>query len=120
MQNIKPIHPYRRAVWGQPPSSMEVAILPKIIQTNSFSLLPIHTPGHSADHTVYIEKNKGWLFSGDIYLSNRVKFFHSDENMSGYIKSLKKILSYDFDMLLCSHNPILKNGKKRIKKTFIF
>ncbi|MCP3898762.1 MAG: MBL fold metallo-hydrolase, partial [Desulfobacteraceae bacterium] len=49
-----------------------------------------------------------------------IKFFRSDEDLRTQIASLKKILKLDFDILLCSHYPKLKNGKNRIKNKLAF
>ena len=85
------------------------------IAVGDVSLEVIHTPGHSKDHTVFLEKNRGWLFSGDLYIGERIKFFRSDEHFFDQIISLKKVLELDFETLFCGHNPSLAEGKLKIK-----
>ncbi|MCB2146666.1 MAG: MBL fold metallo-hydrolase [Deltaproteobacteria bacterium] len=115
MTHIRPILPYQHLVWGQ---SREVAVspLPAVVTSDGFRFLPIHTPGHSRDHTVYLEVQNGWLFSGDLYLGDRIKFFRTDEKIDQQIRSLKNVLRYDFEALFCGHNPILKNGRDRLRR----
>ena len=108
------IPPYQRIVWGKA-RPVEVAALPEVIETDRFAFTPIHTPGHSKDHTVFLEKNRGWLFSGDLYIGERIKFFRSDEHFFDQIISLKKVLELDFETLFCGHNPSLAEGKLKIK-----
>ena len=91
-----------------------------IIETDRFTFTPVPTPGHSQDHTVFLEKEQGWLFSGDLYLGERIKFFRADERFAEQIASLKKVLALDFDSLFCAHNPCLKNGKQKIKNKLQF
>ena len=86
------------------------------METATHRFIPIHTPGHSKDHTVYLEPEQGWLFSGDLYLGERIKFFRSDEKMEHQIRALKIVLQHDFDALFCGHNPVLANGKKRLRR----
>jgi len=114
-----PIRPYQRFVWGK---ALPVDVIPinDIIETDRFSFTPVHTPGHSKDHTVFLEKQQGWLFSGDLYLGERIKFFRADERFAEQIASLKKVLALDFDTLFCAHNPCLKNGKQKIKNKLQF
>ena len=114
-----PILPYQRLVWGK---ALAVAAtpLPDVVETNRFKFTPVHTPGHSKDHIVFIENQHGWLFSGDLYLGERIKFFRSDEDFCDQIASLKKLIALDFDTLFCAHNPCLKNGKQKIKKKLQF
>ena len=114
MDGAFPIRPYQRYVWGKA-SPVDVNPFSDVIETDRFTFTPMHTPGHSPDHTVFLEKQQGWLFSGDLYLGERIKFFRADERFAEQIASLKKVLALDFDTLFCAHNPCLKNGKQKIK-----
>lgn len=76
----------------------------------------MHTPGHSKDHTVYHAEKEGWLFSGDLYVGEKIQFFRIDERIDQQIDSLKKIAELDFDMLFCAHRPSMKNGRTLIKR----
>ena len=115
MQHVRPILPYQHLVWGQS-HEVSVSALPDVIESGTNRFLTIHTPGHSKDHTVYLETQNGWLFSGDLYLGEKIKFFRSDEKIDQQIQSLKIVLKHDFDSLFCGHNPVLKNGKQRLRR----
>jgi glyoxylase-like metal-dependent hydrolase (beta-lactamase superfamily II) len=119
MGHIRPILPYQHLVWGQ---SKKVAVspLPAVVASNGFRFLSIHTPGHSKDHTVYLEVQNGWLFSGDLYLGDRIKFFRSDEQIDQQIQSLQIVLQHDFEALFCAHNPVLKNGQGRLRRKLAY
>lgn len=113
------ILPYQKVMWGDM-TPVECLPLPESIETDKYCLEPIHTPGHSKDHTVFIEERKGWLFTGDLYLGDRIKFFRSDERMAETIESLKKVLTYDFDTILCSHHPRNSGGKEHLRRKLEF
>jgi glyoxylase-like metal-dependent hydrolase (beta-lactamase superfamily II) len=113
------IRPYQHMVWGRA-RPVAVASLPETVETDRFTFTPVYTPGHSKDHTVFLEKKHGWLFSGDLYIGERIKFFRSDERFSDQIASLKKVLELDFETLFCGHNPSLSNGKVKIRKKLQF
>jgi glyoxylase-like metal-dependent hydrolase (beta-lactamase superfamily II) len=113
------ILPYQHYMWGKT-VPLEMAAVPEMIETTNFKLEPIHTPGHSMDHVVYFEPNRGIIFSGDLYLSDRIKYFRADEIISDQIESLRKILGYDFDTLLCNHYPKATKGKERIASKLQF
>ena len=114
-----PILPYQRLVWGKAPAVF-ASPLADVVETNHFTFTPVHTPGHSKDHIVLFEKQRGWLFSGDLYLGQRIKFFRSDEKIFDQIESLKKVLQLDFDALFCAHNPCPQNGKSKLKQKLQF
>jgi glyoxylase-like metal-dependent hydrolase (beta-lactamase superfamily II) len=119
MQQPFSILPYQHYAWGSAlPVAMET--LPETVQSDHIDLKPIHTPGHSRDHTVFWEKNKGWLFSGDLFIAERIKYFRADEKMQDQIDSLKKVCQLDFDCLFCAHNPQIKNGKAKLQQKLQF
>ncbi len=115
MQHIRPILPYQHLVWG---ASRPVAIsrVPTVIASKTHRFVAIHTPGHSKDHTVYLEPRQGWLFSGDLYLGERIKFFRSDERIDQQIRSLRTVLQHDFEALFCGHHPVVAGGRDRLRR----
>ena len=105
--------------------SVEKAVLKPIgteetIQTEHYSLQPIYTPGHCDDHYCYYERNKGWLFSGDLYVADKIKYFANYESLLTQIESIKKLVALDFDTLFCSHNPKTHGGKQRLQNKLQF
>ncbi|MCO5249335.1 MAG: MBL fold metallo-hydrolase [Chitinophagales bacterium] len=79
------------------------------------TLEAIFTPGHTTDHISFYSKEKGWLFSGDLYVADRIKYFGVFESMKQQIESLKKLCQLEFEILFCSHNPKLKDGRFRLQ-----
>jgi glyoxylase-like metal-dependent hydrolase (beta-lactamase superfamily II) len=119
MSSFFKILPYQKYVWGKAhPANVEN--FPETIDTALGVMTPVHTPGHSDDHTAYFIKDAGVLFSGDIFLADRIKLFRADENIGVQIESLKKILILDFDVLLCCHWPKSEEGKKHINRKLNF
>ncbi len=105
------IFPYQHLMWGAT-ESLDVSLLPGIFEINGLRFEPVHTPGHSRDHTVFLVPERGWLFSGDIYLSHQIKYFRADERIDDQIQSLEKIRTLDFDALFCGHHPQPRKGKE--------
>lgn len=113
------ILPYQHLVWGRA-QPLEVTPLEGAIESARYRLNPVTTPGHSKDHVVYLEENEGWLFSGDLFIGERIKFFRSDEDMEAQIRSLEKILQFDFEALFCAHNPRSRGGKEALIRKLAF
>ena len=109
------IFPYQHLMWGAN-SPAELDLFPGTIEIAGFRFESIETPGHSRDHTVYLESNNGWLFAGDIYLSHQIKYFRADEHIDEQINSLRKVLDLDFESLFCGHHPRPENGKEYIRQ----
>lgn len=119
MRKPLPIFPYQHFMWGAS-QALEVDPLPEKIETERYTFMPIHTPGHSRDHTVYWEPHQGWLFSGDLYLADKIKYFRADESFHDQVVSLKSVLELDFDALFCAHHPKVRKGKQHLQKKLDF
>ncbi|MEL6650189.1 MAG: MBL fold metallo-hydrolase [Bacteroidota bacterium] len=108
-----PVLPYQRLFFGKP----EIAHLHKMedmLSTDHYSFQMIPSPGHARDHQCLYEPDEGWLFAGDIYLNDKIKVFKSLESVSQQIRTIKRLLTLDFDVLFCAHNPRLQNGKQHL------
>ncbi len=109
------LKPYEKYMWGTL-DPLAVIPLAETFGTDGYQFSVIHTPGHSIDHVVYLEKNQGWLFSGDMYLGARIKYFRSDEDICETIASLKKIAALNPEKLFCGHNPQLEQPLRAIHR----
>lgn len=107
------ILPYQHILFGKSPR-LDAQACPEVIESNNICLRAVHTPGHSKDHTVYYAEKEGWLFSGDLYVGERIQFFRVDEQIGQQIDSLRRIAELDFDVLFCAHRPSIKNGRSLI------
>jgi len=83
------LYPYQEEVWGYPIPS-QVKAIGDSVTTQHFRFEVIHTPGHCDDHICLFEKGKGWLFSGDLFVSTRPNVARPEENQWQIIASLKK------------------------------
>ena len=107
----------QRLFWGAPVFTDRVAAYEQSRLSTpkyDFELLPI--TGHAEDQVALFESNQGWLFSADVFVSPQIKYFMKKESMAQQIKSLKKMASLDFDLILCCHNPIVKEGKALLEQ----
>ncbi|MCU0447199.1 MAG: MBL fold metallo-hydrolase [Microscillaceae bacterium] len=105
-----PLKLYQIYSFGRVKPVKEATPLPDLIENQDFRLLPIPSPGHSADHFAFLDQARGCLFAGDIYLGN-IRMMRPEENIKQMIESLKRLLTYDFEVLFCAHNPKLSKGK---------
>lgn len=108
------IFPYEKVLFGHAEPA-EVLPLPQTLAFGDYSFNAYHTPGHSHDHVAYHVPAEGWLFSGDLYVAERIKVWRKAENLKQQIESLQRLCALDFDVLLCNHNPQWKQGKARLQ-----
>lgn len=106
---------YRRLFWGA-----RVPFSPKKLsntfQSANYSWEVIATPGHAPDHIALYNRERGWMFGGDLYVLPHPKSMFRFEDVPTLITSLRKLLNYDFSTYFCQHAGIILDGKKAIKK----
>lgn len=93
---------YRRIVWGHP-RNLTVRSLGDRLETEHYSLHVIATPGHCPDHVCLWEPQQGWLFSGDLFIHERVRYLRVDEDFGALIDSLQRVLALRPQWLVCAH-----------------
>ena len=81
-----PIGLYRRFVWSPMPA-LQSPIVPFVHP----ALALIHAPGHSPDHHVVWDAERDTLFSGDLYLSVKVRVARPGEDPRLLVHSLRSI-----------------------------
>lgn len=110
-----PVRFYQWAVWGKAPP-VEVAALPEVLETDRYRFRVLAAPGHCDDQVVFHEESEGWLFSGDAFLGERIKYFRGDEDFARTITSLERLVALDFDALFCAHRPLPTGGREALRR----
>ena len=105
---------YRRLVNGTPPPSQAREIGTEVA-TDRCCFQVIHTPGHTDGHISLLEPKKGWLFTGDLFISPRIEFLHTDEDVHLMLDSLQRLLEYEFNILFCASGRVLENAREAVQ-----
>ncbi|WP_070137983.1 MBL fold metallo-hydrolase [Crocinitomix algicola] len=110
----------QKLYWGNRPGYDNILAIKDEIKTKKykFQLLPI--PGHAKDMVALFEPERKWLFSADLYINDRIGYFMRGEDIWTQISSIKKVLTLDFKVLFCSHNPQLSNAKQKLRQKLDF
>lgn len=114
------LRPYQLVVWGRPDRIDPEVVPDRIPVGETGKLQTIAAPGHSFDMTCYLEPNRGWLFSGDLYVSSKTRYLRSDEDLPQQLETLRSVLRLDFDTVFCSHRGLLEDGKVALERKLDF
>jgi glyoxylase-like metal-dependent hydrolase (beta-lactamase superfamily II) len=79
------------------------------------ALVPVPTPGHSADHCCFLVRAERAMFTGDHILgrgSTVVEWPGGD--MSAYMRSLSALLDYDLERLYPGHGPLVPDAGAKV------
>jgi len=102
LANYYRLQVYRRAVWGQP-RDVVVEPLGELVETGRYRFEVIPTPGHCPDHVCLFEREQGWLFGGDLFIHEQVRYLRADEDVWGILSSLRRALALRPNLLICAH-----------------
>jgi len=105
---------YQRMVWGRA-TRAQVGMLPSVIETDNHCFQVFAAPGHCDDQIVLYEPDQGWLFSGDAFIGQRIRYFRGDEDFQATVDSLQRLCQLDFDSLFCAHRPRLQGGREALR-----
>ncbi|MBN1147771.1 MAG: MBL fold metallo-hydrolase [Anaerolineales bacterium] len=96
----QPLHPYRRFFWGWPePSQARPLANGELVETERCCFRVIYTPGHSVDHICLYEAERGWLFSGDLFVGGQDRALRAGCDIWEIIASLKRIAALPIQAL---------------------
>ena len=98
---------YRRMVWGLYKPFHGVA---KPFEHVALSLKP--TIGHSPDHHVVWDAERGTVFGGDLFISVKVRIAHIDEDIRGQVNALRDVASWNPERYFDGHKGLLPNPAK--------
>lgn len=114
------LRPYQHLFWGRP-LPLHAHAVPDINEAGEgMKLQTLHSPGHADDQVCYLEPERGWLFTGDLYVGSRSRYLRKDENLDLQIESLRKILQYNFKVVFCGHRGVVTGGYQAIEEKLDF
>jgi glyoxylase-like metal-dependent hydrolase (beta-lactamase superfamily II) len=106
---------YRRLIWGKRPG-FEPSPYTDTVESAHGRLGVLKTPGHSHDHICLINRQEGFLFTGDLFVTPRTRIVMRYESIPEIIKSLKKLLQEEFATLFCAHAGVVEKGRELVGK----
>lgn len=106
---------YRKLFWGSR-KPFQAKAMPQMFSSRNATWDVIDTPGHSHDHKVFLNRDTGQLFTGDLFVSERTKVLLAEESIPEIIHSLERVLTYDFQDVFCCHAGFLKDGRTALER----
>lgn len=106
---------YRKFFWGKR-SPFHAEAIGKTFSSRHATWDVIETPGHAVDHSAFLNRETGQLFTGDLYCQEKTKVILREESIPTIIESLRKVLTYDFENVFCSHAGFLGDGRVALQR----
>jgi glyoxylase-like metal-dependent hydrolase (beta-lactamase superfamily II) len=106
---------YRRLAWGRPPRVEAEPVAAEVV-AGPLRLRPVRTPGHAPDHLCFHEPDREWLFTGDLFLAERLRFLRSDEDLDALIASLETVARLPLRQVFCAHRGPVRDGPAALRR----
>ena len=114
------LYPYQHLFWGRPRPVIAQALSGEIELDGGLRLRVLAAPGHSTDHVCFLEPDRGWLFSGDLFVGSKLRYLRRDEELFQLIASLRTVLAQDFDTLFCGHRGVVVDAHRAMQEKLTF
>jgi glyoxylase-like metal-dependent hydrolase (beta-lactamase superfamily II) len=106
---------YLNQVWG-PAEPSNPLPLPDVVETARFRFDVFDTPGHSPDHVCLVERNRRWVFSGDLYVGRELSVAGPETNVSDMLESINSLISVmdDETIMFTALRTVRFDGRKTL------
>lgn len=94
---------YRRLVWGHRPRRFVASPLAEVFTVRGRTYRVIPTPGHAFTHVCLLDPERRWLFSGDLFVHERVRHLRRIEDLDAHLGSLRRVLALEPERMYCAH-----------------
>lgn len=77
-----------------------------IIDIGGRSIQVLHTPGHSPGHICFFEKERGYLFTGDLVYKDTLFAYHPSTDPKAYLKSIERVATLPVKKVFPAHHSL--------------
>ncbi len=87
------------------------------VRLEGLSLRALFTPGHASNHVCFLLEQTGMLFTGDhIMQGSTVVIWPPDGNMRAYLKSLRRLLAIEIEILAPGHGYLIGHPHAEVER----
>lgn len=79
----------------------------------ALALLPAR--GHSADHHVVWDAERGTVFGGDLFVGVKVRIAHHDEDLQAQVLALRAVAAREPERLFDAHRGLVRNPSSQLR-----
>lgn len=77
-----------------------------IVDIGSRVIEVLHTPGHSPGHMCFLEKDRGYLFTGDLVYRDTLFAYYPSTDPEAYLNSLEKVAALSVKRVFPAHHSL--------------
>ncbi len=77
-----------------------------VINIGGRVLQVLHTPGHSPGHMCFYEKERGYLFTGDLVYKDTLFAYYSSTDPNAYLESMERVATLPVNRVFPAHHSL--------------
>jgi len=91
-----------------------------LLEAGPWRFRVVYTPGHSADHLCLFDENRGWLFSGDLFVGGRDRALRQGGDIWAIMASLQRVWDLPITLLFPGSARVRENPCDEIQKKLAY
>jgi glyoxylase-like metal-dependent hydrolase (beta-lactamase superfamily II) len=107
--------PYQKIYFGSPEPAL-AAPIPEVLASGGYRFRVHPAPGHSPDHILLHEEERGWLFCGDAFIAGQDRVFRGSYDLVEIIGTLRRILDLAPERLFTGMGGALKRPAVKVRR----
>jgi glyoxylase-like metal-dependent hydrolase (beta-lactamase superfamily II) len=117
----QPLQLYRQLMWGWPdPCNADPINETDSIRDGHLHFEVLHTPGHTPHHLCFFEPDRGWLFSGDLFIGGHDRALGAGNDIWAIISSLKRLADLPVRILFPGAAHVRTDPEKELRARIRF
>jgi glyoxylase-like metal-dependent hydrolase (beta-lactamase superfamily II) len=112
--------PLYRRVLSTLPRPYRAEPLGGSVDCGRYRLEVIPTPGHTFDHVCFFEPEHRWLFTGDLFVHERVPVLRRIEDVWEHVRSLERVAALSPALLACSQAGFVEDGTAALERKIVY
>ena len=106
---------YRRVTWGVTEPCPAIP-LGEVFEAEGVRWQVVETPGHAFDHVVLFDAERGWMFSGDLFVHERAQYVRRIEDPWQHLASIERAVALEPERLFCAHGGVVDDATEALRR----
>lgn len=107
--------PYQKLYFGLP-SPAHAEPIAEVLEAGGLRFRVHHAPGHSPDHVLLHEEERGRLFCGDAFIAGQDRVFRGSYDLAKILGTLRRILDLDPETMFTGMGAVLKRPATKVRR----
>jgi glyoxylase-like metal-dependent hydrolase (beta-lactamase superfamily II) len=111
--------PYQKIYFGLPAPARAEPI-GETLEASGCRFRVHPAPGHSPDHVVLHEEERGWLFCGDAFIAGQDRVFRGSYDLAGILVTLRRIADLAPETMFTGMGGVVKRPAAKVRRKIAY